>query len=412
MPATTASTIPSSHNLATLKYAIRDLAVLAAQVQKQGHEVLYLNVGDPLKFDFATPPHLIEAVIKAMRDGQNGYAASEGYAPAIEAVRREAARKGLTTVHNVFITQGVGETVDICLTALLNPGDNLLTPKPDYPLYSAVLTKLGVALNAYDLDEDNGWEPDLADIERKITPQTRGIVLINPNNPTGAIYSRKTLEAIAELARKHNLVVFADEIYDKLLLDENGENGDAPMIAFGSIAPDVACITFGGMSKNYLAPGWRLGWGIASGDAAAMSGYVESIHRILRARLSANLPMQHAIPAALDGPQDHLISVNAKLRARRDLTAAWCSSTPRVSLVAPKAAFYAFAKLDIPEGSTDNDESFVKDLLFAKHVLVVHGSGFGQRTGTQHFRIVFLPQEAVLTKAYTNITDFISARYT
>ncbi len=407
--ATTAPTIVSSHHLATLKYAIRDLAVLAADVQKQGHKVLYLNVGDPLKFDFATPPHLIEAVIKAMRDGQNGYAASEGYAPAIDAVRREAERKAIPGVHNIFITQGVGETVDICLTALLNPGDNLLTPKPDYPLYSAVLTKLGIPVNAYDLDEENGWQPDLADIERKITPQTRGIVLINPNNPTGAIYSRQTLQAIAELARKHNLVVFADEIYDKLLLDENAD--DAKMIAFGSVAPDVPCITFGGMSKNYLVPGWRLGWGIASGNQQAMAGYIESIHRILRARLSANLPMQHAIPAALDGPQDHLIEVNRKLRQRRDLTAAWCNSTPRVSLVAPKAAFYAFAKLQIPEEAHEDDQAFVKALLYEKHVLVVHGSGFGQRAGTNHFRIVFLPQEEVLTQAYANMSLFLAARY-
>ena len=399
-----ATTIAPSANLANLKYAIRDLAVLAAEVQKSG-PVLYLNVGDPLKFDFATPPHLIEAVIKAMRDGQNGYAASEGLPSAVEAVRREAERKGITTVQNVFITQGVGETVDVCLTALLNRGENILTPSPDYPLYSACLTKLGIELNAYELNEDNGWQPDLADIERKITPKTRGIVLINPNNPTGAIYSRQTLDAIAELARKHNLVVFADEIYDKLLLDTDG-TGDE-MIAFASLAPDVPCITFGGMSKNYLAPGWRLGWGIASGDAAAMGSYVESIFKILRARLSANLPMQHAIAPALDGPQDHLMEVNRKLKSRRDLTAAWCDATPRVSLIPPKAAFYAFAKIDIPE----DDETFVKALLQEKHVLVVHGSGFGQRKGTQHFRIVFLPEEAVLSQAYASIASFLAARY-
>ena len=403
---TTGAAIAPSANLATLKYAIRDLAVLAADVQKQGHPVLYLNVGDPLKFDFATPPHLIEAVIKAMHDGFNGYAASEGLPAAIAAVRREADRKGISNIQSVFITQGVGETVDVCLTALLNPGENILTPSPDYPLYSAVLTKLGIKLNTYELDEDNGWQPNLADIERKITPQSRGIVLINPNNPTGAIYSRKTLEAIAELARKHNLVVFADEIYDKLLLDE-----DAPMVAFASIAPDVPCITFGGMSKNYLVPGWRLGWGIATGGAAAIGNYVECIHRILRARLSANLPMQHAIPAALDGPQGHLVEVNRKLRSRRDLTAAWCAATPRVSLVAPKAAFYAFAKIDIPADANEDDETFVKALLQEKHVLVVHGSGFGQRAGTQHFRIVYLPEEKVLTQAYAGISDFITARY-
>jgi alanine-synthesizing transaminase len=226
--------------------------------------------------------------------------------------------------------------------------------------------------------------------------------LINPNNPTGSLCTRQMLEQIAELARRHNLVVFSDEIYDKLILEEN-----APHVAFAAVAPDVPCITFGGMSKNYLVPGWRIGWGIASGDAGAIKPYVDGIHRLLRARLCANHPEQYAIKAALEGPQDHLIEVRRKLCSRRDLTQKWCEATPRISCVAPRGAFYAFPRIDIPE----SDEVFVKELIRQKHVMVVHGSGFGQKPGTQHFRIVFLPDEGTLAKAYAGIAEFIQERY-
>lgn len=401
MPITQPREITAARRLDNVRYAIRDLACVADQVIAQGHKVLPLNVGDPLNFDFQTPPHIIEAVYKAMRDGKNGYAPSPGIPQALEAIRGEAARKGITTVRDVFVTSGVSETVDICLAALVDEGENILTPKPDYPLYSAVLCKLGIAINAYDLNEEDAWQPELADIERKLTPQTRGIVLINPNNPTGSLCTHKMLESVAELARRHNLVVFADEIYDKLILE------DTPHIAFAAVAPDVPCITFGGMSKNYLVPGWRIGWGIASGDETAIRPYLEGIHRLLRARLCANHPEQYAIKPALEGPQDHLTEVRRKLRSRRDLTQKWCESTPRISCVAPRGAFYAFPRIDIPE----SDEVFVKELIRQKHVMVVHGSGFGQKPGTQHFRIVFLPDENTLTTAYAGIADFILERY-
>jgi len=401
MPATQSREVAAAQRLDNVRYAIRDLACVADEVAKKGHKILPLNIGDPINFDFQTPAHLIEAVYKAMKDGKNGYAPSPGIKEALDAIRGEAERKGITSVQDIFVTSGVSETVDICLAALLNPGDNLLTPSPDYPLYSAVLAKLGIELNTYALNEDDGWQPDLIDVHKKIGPRTRGIVLINPNNPTGAVCSRRMLEAIAELARRNNLVIFADEIYDKLILD------DDPHISLASVAPDVPIVTFGGLSKNYLAPGWRIGWGVVSGDAAAVKPYVEGIGRLLRSRLCANHPEQYAIKAALEGPQDHLKEVAAKLRSRRDLTMKWCSSTPRVSCVSPKGAFYAFPRLDIPEG----DDVFVKELLVQKHVLVVHGSGFGQKAGTKHFRIVFLPDEQTLTTAYAGIADFMKARY-
>lgn len=401
MPLTQVREITAASRLANVRYAIRDLACVADEVVKQGHKVLPLNIGDPLSFDFQTPPHIIDAVHKAMRDGKNGYAPSEGVPEALEAIRAEAARKGITAVQDVFVTSGVSETVDVCLSALMNAGDDFLTPSPDYPLYSALLCKLGNRLNAYDLNEEDGWQPELADIESKITPRTRGIVIINPNNPTGSLCTRQMLEQIAELARRHNLLVFSDEIYDKLILDGTQH------IAFAAVAPDVPCVTFGGMSKNYLVPGWRIGWGIVSGEASAVKPYTEGVHRLLRARLCANHPEQYAIKAALEGPQDHLVEVQRKLRSRRDLTQKWCEATPRVSCVQPRGAFYAYPRIDIPE----SDEVFVKELIRRKHVMVVHGSGFGQKAGTQHFRIVFLPDEQTLTKAYTGIADFIRERY-
>jgi alanine-synthesizing transaminase len=405
MPVSQTREITPAARLENVRYAIRDLACVADEVTQQGHKVLPLNIGDPLTFDFQTPAHMIEAVHKAMRDGKNGYAPSSGIKEALDAIRGEAARKGITNIQDVFVTTGVSETVDICLTALLNPGDNLLTPCPDYPLYSAVLAKLDIGLNAYYLHEENGWQPDLDDIKRKITPRTRGIVLINPNNPTGSVCTRTMLEQIAELARRHNLVVFADEIYDKLIID--GETQDDAHIALAKVAPDVPVITFGGLSKNYLAPGWRIGWGIASGEASVMKPYLEGINKLLRSRLCANHPEQYAIKPALEGPQDHLLEVKRKLRSRRDLTMKWCTETPRVSCVAPRGAFYAYPSLDIPE----DDEVFVRELIRQKHVMVVHGAGFGQRPGTKHFRIVFLPDEKTLATAYSAIGDFLRERY-
>lgn len=392
----------AASRMANVRYAIRDLAVVAEQVAREGQKILYLNIGDPNKYDFKTPPHMIEAVHKAMTDGLNGYADSLGIAPGVKAIRDEAERKGFQNIQSVFVCYGSGEAIDSCLTALINPGDNVLTPSPEYPLYGAVLAKLDAVPNAYDLDESNGWQPDPDDIERRINSRTKAILLINPNNPTGAVYSRETLERIADVARRHNLMIFADEIYDKLIIDD-----DVKHISIATLAPDVPCVTFNGLSKAYLVPGWRIGWGIATGPAEIINPYIEGVHKLLRARLSAPHPFQYAIKPALEGSQEHLKEVRAKLRSRRDLTAQWAARTPHVSLVAPKGAFYAHPALDIP----DDDLSFVTDLLKQKHVLVVHGSGFGQKPGTKHMRIVFLPQEDTLQAAYDKMTDFIVERY-
>ena len=239
-------------------------------------------------------------------------------------------------------------------------------------------------------------------MERKINSRTRAILLITPNNPTGAVYSKRTLEKILELARRHGLIIFADEIYDKLIFDPAEKH-----VSIASLATDVPIVTFNGLSKAYLVPGWRIGWAIATGPREVLQPYMEAVHRLLRARLSAPHPFQHAIKPALEGPQDHLVEVLRKLRRRAELTVEWAKRTPLVKLVAPKGAFYAYPTLEIP----DDDLVFVTDLLKQKHVLVVNGSGFGEKPGTRHMRIVFLPPEPVLGTAYDKMTQFMKERY-
>jgi alanine-synthesizing transaminase len=400
MPATESREITPAQRLENLRYAIRDLVGTADEVKRQGHKVLYLNVGDPNLFDFATPPHLIEAAYRAMRDNKNGYAPSAGVPEALTAIRAHAEKRGFSSIQNVFISNGAGEAVELALTALVNPGDNALTPRPDYPLYPAVLCKIGAEANPYYLNEEDGWQPELADIKKRINSRTKALVLINPNNPTGALCTRAMLEELAELARQHNLLIISDEIYDQLILD-GGQH-----ISIAALAPDVPVVTIGGLSKNYLAPGWRMGWGMVSGEPSAVKPYIEGIHKMLRARLSANHPEQYAIRPALEGPQDHLVEVRRKLTARRDLTVQTCNSIPGMSCLPPRGAFYAFPRIEI----RDDDERWVKQLLLEKHILTVPGSGFGQKPGTKHYRIVFLPPEEMLRQAYSQIRDFMLRR--
>ena len=402
MPTKTVTEVVAAKRMANVRYAIRDLAVVADEVAREGHKILYLNIGDPCKFDFPTPPHMIEAVHKAMLDGHNSYGESLGIKPAVEAIRHHAEANGFKDIQSIFVGYGSGEVIDSCLTALVNPGENVLTPSPEYPLYSAVLAKLGATLNAYDLDESNGWEPDIEDIKRKVNAQTRALLLINPSNPTGAVYSKRMLEKLLEIARENNLVILADEIYDQLIYEPGAKH-----TSIATLAQDIPIITFNGLSKAYCVPGWRIGWAIATGPRESLHNYLESVHRLLRARLSAPHPFQHAIKPALEGPQNHIPVMLEKLNRRAHITEEWAKRTPRVSLVKPKGAFYAHPALEIPE----DDLTFVTDLLKQKHVLVVHGSGFGQKPGTRHIRIVFLPQEDVLHAAYEKITDFMQERY-
>ncbi len=385
-----------THNIT---YAVRDIVVLADQVAKSGREMLYLNIGDPNKFDFETPPHIIEAAHRAMLANKNGYAPSSGIKESIDAVERYARRKGIDNIQDIFITSGASEAIELCLTGLVDAGENVLTPSPGYPLYTAVLAKIGAVENPYYLDEENGWQPSLDDIESKIDDKTRAIVLINPNNPTGSNCSRQLLQGLLKIAKERNIVIFADEIYDQLLFD------GAVHTSIASLDKNAPVITFCGLSKNYLGPGLRIGWGIISGDQAVLGDYIEAVNKMLRARLCANHPLMFAVKPALEGDQSHLKIMNEKLTRRRDLTYRMLNSAAGLSCVKPGGAFYAFPKIDI----AGNDEHFVKELVKATGVVVVHGSGFGQKSGSHHFRVVFLPPEEVLTKAYSAIARFLQS---
>ena len=383
-----------THNIT---YAVRDIVVLADQVAKSGREMLYLNIGDPNKFDFETPPHLVEAAHQAMLANYNGYAPSSGTKEAVDAVERYARRKGIDNILDVFITTGASEAIELCLTGLVNPGENVLTPSPGYPLYTAVLSKIGALENPYYLDEENGWQPSLDDIKSKINDKTRAIVLINPNNTTGSNCSKELLQGLVKIAKENNLVIFADEIYDQLLFD------GATHTSIASLDKNAPVITFCGLSKNYIGPGLRIGWGIFSGDRAVLGDYIEAVNKMLRARLCANHPLMYCVKPALEGDQSHLKVMNDKLTQRRDLTFKMLNGVPYLSCVKPGGAFYAFPKIDI----RDDDENFVKELVKSTGVVVVHGSGFGQKPGTHHFRVVFLPPEEILIKAYSSIANFL-----
>lgn len=380
-----------------IKYAIRDIIVLADEVAKTGKQMYYLNIGDPNVYDFETPPKLVEIVHKAMLDNKNGYSPSSGIGVAIEAIKEDVKRKGISNILDVFVTTGAAEAIDVALTALLNRGDNFLMPTPGYPLYTAIQSKLECEPNPYYLDEENGWQPDVEDIRNKVNDRTKAIVLINPNNPTGSIASRKVLEGILEIAVENNLVIIADEIYDKLIFDGK------EMISIASLNPDANCITFSGLSKNFMAPGWRIGWGVASGKKEFMGEYIEAINKILRSRVSANHPLQYAIPEALLGDQSHIKKAVETLQRRTNLISNKIKDIDGIDLVNPEGAFYAFPSIKV-----NDDWDFCKQLLRETGVIVVPGSGFGQKPNSMHFRIVICPTEDVLDKAFNLIGEFYS----
>lgn len=384
-----------------IQYAIREVIVLANEVKASGKKMHYLNIGDPNKFDFFTPKHIINSVSKAMQKNFNGYSPSSGIEEARDAIKRQAERSKIKNIKDIIVTTGASEGIELSITGLCNSGDNILLPFPSYPLYSAILRKLEAEVNPYYLNEDDNWNLDIEDIEKRINKRTKGIVIINPNNPTGAIYPKETLLEIIELAKKYDLVIFSDEIYDKIILD------DSEYTSLGSLTDEVPIVTFNGLSKSYLVPGFRIGWAIYSGPEELMKNYIAGINKMVRSRLCANHPMQYAIKPALDGPQDHLTEMINKLRIRRDLTISMLNDLDEISCTVPQGAFYAFPSLHIPE----DDEKFVADLIRETGVVTVHGSGFGQKPNTKHLRIVFLPNEKILEESYSKIRNFVKKRY-
>jgi alanine-synthesizing transaminase len=382
------------------KYAIRNIVIEAKKIEAEGKKVTYLNIGDPSLYGFQPPPELVEANIKAMRDGYSGYSPSAGITAAREAIARDAQTRGVqTSPDDVLFTYGASEAADLVFTALLEPGDEALVPAPGYPLYTAIATKIGAVEVKYSQNPKNNWQPDVEEMKSKITSRTKLLVIINPNNPTGALYSKETLEAMLNVAREHQLVVIADEVYHKLIY----EGKHVPM---GSLAgKDLPVITMESLSKNYLAPGWRLGWMTVT-NAALMPDLMAAIRKLADARLCAPMSPQHAIAAAMTLPANYLDAPMKRLREQRDITFEAINKIEGMTCNKPAGAFYAMAQVDLQQGALGTDEEFVLGLLRQKGVLFVHGSGFGTNPQDGFFRIVFLPDAATLHGVYSRVGEF------
>ncbi len=395
-PRATAS-IPVATRIGGFVYAIRNIVTEARKVEAAGRKVRYLNIGDPIIFGFQTPPHLIDAVERALRSGQNGYAPSVGILEAREAVAADCARRGMPVLPDrVVITSGTSEGIELALTALAEAGDEVLIPVPTYPLYTAVLAKIGARPVFYRTDPVRGWLPDVDHIRSLITAATRALVVIDPNNPTGAVYPREVRRELVELADRHNFPLLADEVYADLAYD-----GAVPAIAAENLAAPV--ISFSSLSKAYLAPGWRAGWMAVGGDDR-LDGVLAAVKKLADGRLCSNGPMEHAIAPALVGDRSHQAQFRADLRARAELTTSRLNAIDGISVVAPSAAFYAMPKVTLPPGKTDED--FVLGLLRATGILCVYGSGFGTRPEDGFFRVVFLASPVELSAIYDDIGEF------
>ncbi len=390
--------IPAAPRVAGFVYAIRNIVAEAKKVEASGRTVRYLNIGDPITFGFRTPPHMIETVERAMRDGHNGYAPSVGIVSARESVSAECFRRGMSVPPDrVVITSGTSEGIELALTALAGPGDEVLIPVPTYPLYTAVLAKIGAKPAFYRTDPNRGWLPDIDHLRSLISPTTRALVVIDPNNPTGATYPPDVRRALVEIADRHNFPLLADEVYADLAFD-----GVVPAIASLG-ADDAPVITFSSLSKAYLAPGWRAGW-LAAANTDRLDEVLAGIKKLADGRLCSTGPMEHAIAAALDGDRSHQVSFRAALRERAELTTRRLNAIPGMSVVAPSAAFYAMPRVVLPPGRTDED--FVLGLLRETGVLCVYGSGFGADPHDGFFRVVFLAAPSELEKIYDDLAEF------
>ena len=395
-----------STKLSDVCYDIRGPVLKQANIlEEDGHRILKLNIGNPAPFGFNAPEEIVMDIIRNLPTAQ-GYSESKGIYSARKAVMHEAQRLGIDNVaiDDIYLGNGASELIQMAMQALLNSGDEILLPAPDYPLWTASVSLSGGKPIHYLCDESADWQPDIDDIKNKITPNTRGIVIINPNNPTGAVYSKALLEEIIELARQHDLIIFSDEIYDKILYDEAAHTPTA------SLADDIFFVTFNGLSKSYRSAGFRAGWMILSGAKHGARDYIEGLDMLSSMRLCSNVIGQLGIQTALGGYQsiNDLILPGGRLRDQRDKAWALLTAIPGVSCVKPKGALYLFPKLDPDVYPIKDDELMVLDLLRQEHLLVVQGSAFNW-PDTQHFRMVFLPREDELELAIGKIAHFLES---
>jgi alanine-synthesizing transaminase len=397
MTGRTGTAIPVAKRIGGFVYAIRNIVAEARKVEASGRRVRYLNIGDPITFGFKTPPHLIEAVTRALREGHNSYAPSVGILPAREAVAAECDSRGMpVSPDRVVITSGTSEGIELTLTALAEAGDEVLVPVPTYPLYTAVLAKIGARPVFYRTDPAHGWLPDLDHVRSLVTPATRALVVIDPNNPTGATYPDDVRRALIEVAERHGFPLLADEVYADLAYD-------GPVPAIAALNPDAPIISFSSLSKAYLAPGWRAGW-MAVGRTDRLDDVLGAVKKLADGRLCATGPMQYGITAALTGDRSHQQSFRAALRERAELTTRRLNAIDGITAVAPSAAFYSMPRVALPPGVTD--EQYVLALLRATGVLCVYGSGFGTRPEDGFFRVVFLASPSELSEIYDLVAEF------
>ena len=396
--------IKKSKKLDDVCYDIRGPVLAAAErLEEEGHRVLKLNIGNPAPWGFDAPEEIIRDIIANLPAAQ-GYCDSKGIFSARKAVMQYCQQVGIKNVDvdDIYIGNGVSELVALSIQALLNNGDEVLIPSPDFPLWSAATNLSGGKAVHYLCDEEDDWQPDLQDLRSKITPATKAMVIINPNNPTGAVYSVERLQAMLQLARDNDLVVFADEIYDKILFDE------LPYTPIAALADDLLVLTFSGLSKSYRAAGFRTGWMIVSGTKENAADYIEGLNILASLRLCANAPSQHAVQTALGGYQSifDLTAPGGRLHTQREVAWQMLNEIDGITCVKPKGALYLFPKIDTEKFNIHNDEQFVLDLLVKEKVLLVHGSGFNWPK-SDHFRIVFLPHREDLKEAINRLERFL-----
>ena len=396
--------ILKSEKLNDVCYDIRGPVLeLAQRMEEEGHKIIKLNIGNVGVFGFDPPEEIQLDMIRNLSNA-SAYSDSKGIFAARKAIMQYCQEKGIqgVTLDDIYTGNGVSELIVLAMNALLNNGDEVLVPAPDYPLWTAAVSLSGGTPIHYLCDESKEWAPDLADLRSKITPRTKAIVMINPNNPTGAIYSKAVLMELTQIAREHGLILFADEIYDKMLYDEEQH------VSLASLSSDVVIITFNGLSKNYRSCGYRSGWMVVSGDKSRIKDYVEGLNMLSSMRLCANVPGQYAIQTALGGYQsiDDLVAKGGRLARQRDLAWELITAIPGVSCVKPKSALYLFPKLDPEMYPIEDDQQFIADLLREEKVLMVQGSGFNW-VKPDHFRVVFLPHEDVLKDAIGRFARFL-----